>query len=87
MVNVMAGKLPSGSSPSLPGARPRAQVSYEGEDEFSTMSLDPNRKEQQKLKQKLAPPPPGEKSSVSIDELKPVNDQGIVGLFRKIFAK
>jgi hypothetical protein len=87
MVAHMAGKLPSGSSPSLPGARPRAQVSYEGEDEFSAMSLDPKRKEQQKEKQKLTPLAPGESSSVSIDELKPVNDQGIVGLFRKIFAK
>jgi hypothetical protein len=80
-------KLPSGSSPSLPGARPRAQVSYEGEDEFSTMSLDPGRKEQLKTKQQLAPTAPGEKESVKVDELKATNDQGIVGLFRKIFAK
>ncbi|MFZ5443964.1 MAG: hypothetical protein ACOZQL_28430 [Myxococcota bacterium] len=83
----MAGKLPSGSSPSLPGARPRAQVSYEGEDEFSAMSLDPQRKAQLKTKQQLAPPPPGETEQVKVDELKPTNDQGIVGLFRKIFAK
>lgn len=83
----MATKLPSGSSPSLPGARPRAQVSYEGEDEFSAMSLDPNRKAQLKEKNALAPPPPGEKEKVKVDELKPINDQGIVGLFRKIFAK
>jgi hypothetical protein len=83
----MAGKLPSGSSPSLPGARPRAQVSYEGEDEFSAMSLDPNRKQQLKDKQQLAPSGPGEKEQVKVDELKATNDQGIVGLFRKIFAK
>ncbi len=83
----MAGKLPSGSSPSLPGARPRAQVSYEGEDEFSAMSLDPNRKKQLKDKQQLAPKAPGEREIVKVDELKATNDQGIVALFRKIFAK
>jgi hypothetical protein len=83
----MAGKLPSGSSSSLPGSRPRAQVSYEGEDEFSTMSLDPERKAQLKTKQQLAPAAPGEREQVKVDELKPMNDQGIVGLFRKIFAK
>lgn len=83
----MAGKLPTGSSPSLPGARPRAQVSYEGEDEFSAMSLDPNRKKQLKDKQQLAPTSPGERENVKVDELKSTNDQGIVGLFRKIFAK
>ncbi len=83
----MAGKLPSGSSPSLPGARPRAQVSYEGEDEFSAMSLDPNRKKQLKDKQQLAPKGPGEKDQVKVDQLKATNDQGIVGLFRKIFAR
>lgn len=83
----MTGKLPSGSSPSLPGARPRAQVSYEGEDEFSTMSLDPSRKDQLKGKQQLTPAAPGEREQVKVDELKPMNEQGIVGLFRKIFAK
>lgn len=83
----MAGKLPSGSSPSLPGARPRAQVSYEGEDEFSAMSLDPNRKQQLKDKQRLEPKGPGERETVKVDQLKATNDQGIVGLFRKIFAK
>lgn len=83
----MAGKLPSGSSPSLPGARPRAQVSYEGEDEFSAMSLDPKRKQQLKEKEQLAPAGPGENKQVKVDELKATNDQGIVGLFRKIFAK
>ena len=87
MVSSMSTKLPSGSSPSLPGARPRAQVSYEGEDEFSAMSLDPTRKDQLKKKQELKPPPPGEREQVKVDELKPMNEQGIVGLFRKIFAK
>lgn len=83
----MSTKLPSGSSPSLPGARPRAQVSYEGEDEFSTMSLDPSRKNQLKKKQELTPANPGEREQVKVDELKPMNEQGIVGLFRKIFPK
>ena len=83
----MTGKLPSGSTPSLPGARPRAQVSYEGEDEFSAMSLDPARKRQLKEKQQLAPAGPGEKEEMKVNQLKPTNDQGIVGLFRKIFAK
>lgn len=83
----MSTKLPSGSSPSLPGARPRAQVSYEGEDEFSSMSLDPTRKQQLKKKQELQPTGPGEREQVKVDELKPMNEQGIVGLFRKIFAK
>ncbi len=83
----MAGKLPSGSSPSIPGSRPRAQVSYEGEDEFSAMSLDPNRKVQLKTRQQLTPTSPGEKEEMKVDELKSTNDQGIVGLFRKIFAK
>ncbi len=80
-------KFVSGSSPSLPGARPRAQVSYEGEDEFSAMSLDPSRRQQLKKKQELAPAAPGEREQVKVDELKPTNEQGIVGLFRKIFAK
>lgn len=83
----MAGKLPSGSSASEVGGRPRAQVSYEGEDEFSAMSLDPNRKKQLKDKQQIAPSAPGEKEQVKVDELKATNDQGIVGLFRKIFSK
>ena len=51
------------------------------------MSLDPTRKAQLKEKNALAPPPPGEKQKVKVDELKPTNEQGVVGLFRKIFAK
>lgn len=51
------------------------------------MSLDPKRKAQLKTKQQLAPAAPGENEQVKVDELKPMNDQGIVGLFRKIFAK
>lgn len=81
-------KLPSGSSASGPGGRPRAQISYEGEDEFSTMSLDPSRKNVSKTKAKLAPNAPGEREQVRVDELKSVNDQqGVLGFLRKIFAK
>lgn len=83
----MAPKVPSGSSPSLPGARPRAQVAYEGEDEFSTMSLDPERKRTLREKQQLAPRSPGQREEVKVDELKSVNEGGLAGFFRKIFAK
>ncbi len=79
-----SSKLPQGSSASQPGGRPRAQVSYEGDDEFSAMSLDPSRKKQLKEKAAIAP---DTNTKATIDELKPTNDQGIVGLFRKIFAK
>ncbi len=79
-----ASKLPAGSSPSSPGEKPRAQVSYEGADEFSAMSLDPRRKKQLKTQEKLIT---NEKEKPQPDELKRVNDQGVVTLFRKIFAK
>lgn len=79
-----SAKLPQGSAASQPGGRPRAQVSYEGDDEFSAMSLDPSRKKQLKEKAALDP---DRTTKATVDELKPTNDQGIVGLFRKIFAK
>jgi cell division protein FtsN len=92
MVVVMADnrqdhKQPIGSSASVPGGRPRAQVSYEGEDEFSMMSLEPGRKEAAKAQDRLAPGRPGAREQVKVDQLKSTNDQGIVGLFRKIFAR
>ena len=80
-------KLPTGSTSSAPGDRPRAQVAYEGEDEFSAMSLDPSRKKGLKQKEALAPGAPGQRDEVKVDELKATNESGIVGLFRKIFAK
>lgn len=81
-------KLPTGSAPSAPhDARPRAQVAYEGEDEFSAMSLDPSRKKGLKQAEALAPGAPGTRKEVKVDELKSTNESGIVGLFRKIFAK
>jgi len=83
----MAGpKLPIGSSAGADG-RPRAQVAYEGEDEFSAMSLDPQRKKALKTKEKLEPSAPGQREEVKVNELKPMNDQGVVGFLRKIFAK
>jgi hypothetical protein len=81
-------KLPSGSSASAPGGRPRAQISYEGEDEFSAMSLDPQRRNTSKSKSQLAPAAPGQRDQVKVDELKSTNDQqGVIGFLRKIFAK
>ncbi len=80
--------LPTGSTPSGPGdPRPRAQISYEGEDEFSTMSLDPDRRTALKARQNLKPGAPGEREEVQVTELRATNTQGIVGFLRKIFAK
>jgi hypothetical protein len=62
-------------------------VAYEGEDEFSAMSLDPERKQALKKKETLEPAAPGRKEQVKVDQLKPMNDQGVVGFLRKIFAK
>jgi hypothetical protein len=80
-------KLPIGSAASLPGDRPRAQVAYEGDDEFSAMSLDPQRRQALKKKENLVPHTPGAKREVKVDELKATNDQGVMGFLRKIFAK
>jgi hypothetical protein len=83
----MAPKLPSGSSSSGPGGRPRAQVAYEGEDEFSMMSLEPSRKKALKDRSSLSPDGPGRPEPMRIDELKATNEQGFLGLLRRIFAK
>lgn len=84
----MSPKQPTGSTASSPSdPRPRAQISYEGEDEFSTMSLDPSRKEANASQQKLAPVSAGEKAEVQIDKLKATNEQTLVSFFRRIFAK
>ena len=80
-------KLPTGSTSSTPGGRPRAQVSYEGEDEFSAMSLDPERRRSLKQREVLKPNEPGSREEVKVDELKTTNSHGVVGFFRKIFAK
>ena len=81
----MTGKFnkPTGSAPGADG-RPRAQVSYEGEDEFSAMSLDPSRRKKNAVD--LTPASPGAQQEVEIDELKP-KKRGMVDFFRKIFAK
>jgi hypothetical protein len=62
-------------------------VAYEGEDEFSMMSLDPSRRQVQKKKQGIAPNAPGQRDQVKVDELKATNEGGVLSLFRKIFAK
>ena len=81
-------KFPTGSTPSEPGdPRPRAQVSYEGEDAFSTVSLNPERRAALKSKQSLNPGAPGDREEIQVSELKSTNDQGVVGFLRKIFAK
>lgn len=81
-------KMPSGSSNSNPSdGRPRAQVSYEGEDEFSTMSLNPERKNVMRSQNKLKPVEPGGKQEVKVNELKATNDQGKLSFLRKIFSR
>ncbi len=85
---VASMRQPIGSAPSRPGdERPRAQVSYEGEDEFSTMSLDPQRREAQRSEDKLRPRGPGENAQVKVDPLKATNDKGLFGVLRRIFAR
>ncbi len=51
------------------------------------MSLDPERRKALKSRQVLKPGAPGEREEVQINELRATNTQGIVGFFRKIFAK
>lgn len=51
------------------------------------MSLDPGRKQALKKRENLEPAAPGQKEQVKVNELKPMNDQGVVGFLRKIFAK
>jgi hypothetical protein len=83
----MASKMPSGSSSSDPGGRPRAQVAYEGEDEFSTMSLDPERKKAVQAHASLSPGRPGGRDEIHVNDLKSVNDTGVLGFFRRIFSR
>ena len=65
--------------------RLRAQVAYEGDDEFSTMSLDPNRRK--KAAVDLTPQDPGSTKDVQVDELHAVRKGGVINFFRKIFEK
>jgi hypothetical protein len=84
----MAGKLPSGSSSSSSSdGRPRAQVSFQGEDEFSLESLEPERKKTLQTRAELVVEHPGVKEEIEIHELKPTNDNGIISFLRKIFAR
>ncbi len=81
-------KQPTGSTPSGPNdPRPRAQVAFEGEDEFSVMSLGVERRTALKSKQALNPGAPGQREEIQVNELKSTNSQGVVGFLRKIFAK
>ena len=73
---------PMGGAPSAPGERPRAQVAYEGDDEFSAMSLDPARRRKQGVD--LDPGAPGSQKEVKVDDLKP-KSKGVIGLMKKIF--
>ncbi len=85
---IMAAKLPTGSTPSDDGdPRPRAQVSYEGEDAFSAVSLSPERRAALKNRQTLNPGAPGNKEEMQVNELRATNNQGVVGFLRRIFAK
>jgi hypothetical protein len=59
-------------------------VSYEGEDEFSAMSLDPSRR--RKAAVEIEPSSPGSRPEVHVDELKP-RKRGMIGFLRKIFDK
>jgi len=77
---------PTGSSKTKDG-RVRAQISYEGEDEFSSMSLEPERREKDATD--IDPLSPGNRKQVHVDEIKPQipKKKSMLTLFRKIFAK
>ncbi len=75
---------PSGSTASKAGDRPRAQISYEGEDEFSSMSLDPERRRKPTLD--IEPSAPGASNEVKIDDLKP-KKSSLFGFVKAIFER
>lgn len=79
LANRPAGSAPSGNDP-----RPRAQISYEGEDEFSLMSLEPTRRKKEEVD--LEPIEPGVKKDVKVDDLKPKGG-ALLGFIRKIFDR
>ena len=78
----MAPVKPTGGAASEPGGKPRAQVAYEGDDEFSTMSLDPKRR--RKATVELEPMEPG--VTAETYEKAP-EGKGFFGLVRKLFSK
>lgn len=80
----MVGRLPSGSAAAGIDGRVRAQVAYEGADEFSAFSLDPRRKRQLQQQRALVPDFT-EKATVA--PLKRMNEQGATSFFRRIFAR
>ncbi len=75
---------PTGSAPSAVGDRPRAQISYEGEDEFSSMSLDPERRK--KAAVDLEPSNPGQRKEIKVDDLKP-KKSSLLGFVKSIFER
>ncbi len=78
-------RKPQGGAPSSPhDSRPRAQVAYEGEDEFSLMSLDPTRKK--KAPVEIEDSNPLGKPLAVIDDLKP-KKKNVLGVLKKIFDK
>jgi hypothetical protein len=86
MSNIPKGPLgnrPAGGAPSGADPRPRAQISYEGEDEFSLMSLDPNRREKEAID--MAPIEPGVKKEIKPTDQKPSG--AILGFIKKIFDR
>jgi hypothetical protein len=78
------GNRPVGSAPSGTDARPRAQISYEGEDEFSLISLEPTRRAKEAVD--LEPIEPGVKKEVQVSDLKPKSG-ALLGFIRKIFDR
>lgn len=80
----MVGKLPSGSAAAGIDGRVRAQIAYEGADEFSAFSLDPRRKQQLQQKRALVP---DFTEKVTVAPLKRMNDQSSASFFRRIFAR
>jgi hypothetical protein len=83
----MSTKKPPIGSLSSEGERPRAQVAYEGDDEFSIASLEPERETSNQHRKQLKPSAPGASDKVIVDELKTTNEQGPLGFFRRIFSR
>jgi hypothetical protein len=76
---------PAGSAPSSAAdPRPRAQISYEGEDEFSLMSLEPTRRKREEVD--LEPIEPGVRKEVKVNDLKPKGGV-LAGFIKKIFDR
>ncbi|MBX7101341.1 MAG: hypothetical protein K1X89_26725 [Myxococcaceae bacterium] len=82
-VPAAAAKPPAGHAASEPGGKLRAQVAYEGDDEFSMMSLAPVRRQKQKVE--LTALEPGVSTKEEYEEAP--KDKGVFGLVRKFFGR